>query len=334
MTRLSETQLTGGQNWTMAASGDCLTCQAQERANNKAPWSFLEGGRHLQGLARRAALACLLAIPAVIYGMELQKQTQDAFENYVRLTEVRIAGELHQLDKFLWVDTLPEPRQRMLYERLQHGQVVIERQETRDNGNPIQVPDGLAHHWVGIIFIPGATVPQTLALLQDYDNHYNIYKPEVTSSKLLHRSGDHFNIYLRLNKKKIITTVFNTEHEVTYYSVDDTHAFSRSYSTRIAEVENPGLSDEHEKPVGNDHGFLWRINAYWRFQEKDGGVYVQCEAVSLTRNVPTGTGWLIGPFIQDIPRESLSHTLASTRTALTSKTLVISITPMRSANIF
>jgi hypothetical protein len=319
MTRPSVTQLTSGKSSTVSPSHDYLSLRVRGKATGKRPWLFLEDGRHPQGFALRVALACMVAIPAVIYGMELQKQTQDAFENYVHLTEVRIAGELRHPDQFLWVDTLPEPRQRMLYERLQQGQLVIERLETRDNGKQIQTPDGLIHHWVGVIFIPGATLRQTLALLQDYDNHYNTYKPEVTSSKLLQRDGDHFNIYLRLYKKKIITTVFNTEHEVGYFSVDATRAYSRSYSTRIAEVENPGLSDEHEKPVGSDHGFLWRINAYWCFQEKGGGIYVQCEAVSLTRNVPRGTGWLIGPFIQDIPRESLTHTLVSTRTALAGK---------------
>ncbi len=299
----------------MASSNGCLPRQADVRETNTTTRFSLERGRHSQGFARWV-LAGWLAVPAVICGVELQKQTQDAFENYVHLTEVRIAGELHQSCQFLWVDTLPESRRHASYERLQQGQVVVDRLETRDNGKQIQIPDGLIHHWVGIIFIPRVTLPQTLALLQNYDSHYNIYKPEVTRSKLLQRDGDRFNIYLRLNKTKIITIVFNTEHEVRYYSLDDAHAYSSASSTRIVEVENPGLSDEREKPVGNDHGFLWRINAYWRFQAKDGGVYVQCEAVSLTRSVPTGAGWLVGPFIQDIPRESLSHTLVSTRIAL------------------
>jgi hypothetical protein len=61
---------------------------------------------------------------------------------------------------------------------------------------------------------------------------------------------------------------------------------------------------------------MWRLNSYWRFLEKDNGVYVQCEAISLTRDVPTGLNWLIGPFIESIPKESLEFTLQSTRNAV------------------
>ena len=113
-----------------------------------------------------------------------------------------------------------------------------------------------------------------------------------------------------------MTTVFNTEYDVRYSLLDPTHADSRSYSTRIAELENPGQPGEREKPPGEDHGFLWRLYSYWHFQQADGGTYIQCEAISLTRDVPTGLGWMIQPFIEKIPVESLRFTLTSTRDAL------------------
>ena len=87
--------------------------------------------------------------------------------------------------------------------------------------------------------------------------------------------------------------------------------YSRSYSTRIAEVD-----DGQELPPGEDHGFLWRLDSYWRFEERDGGVYLECEAISLTRSVPLGLGWLINPIIQSLPRDSLVNTLRETREAL------------------
>ena len=118
-------------------------------------------------------------------------------------------------------------------------------------------------------------------------------------------------------KKKVITVVMNTEHDVRYFPVSATREHSRSYTTRIAQVEDPGEPTEKEKPVGNDGGFLWRLYSYWRFEEKDGGVYVQCEALSLTRSIPVLVSWLVKPFVTSIPRESLVHTLTSTRTALT-----------------
>jgi hypothetical protein len=98
--------------------------------------------------------------------------------------------------------------------------------------------------------------------------------------------------------------------------LDATHASSTSYSTRIAQVENAGQPDERELPLGKDGGYLWRLNSYWRYFDSGNGVYVQCEAVSLTRDIPTGLNWLVSPFIQSVPKESLEFTLQSTRTAV------------------
>ncbi len=200
--------------------------------------------------------------------------------------------------------------------RLQRGDVVSERLETRDASGAIQTPGALIHHWVGTVFIPGATLQQVLALLQNYDHHSIDFAPEVTRSKLVARSGDDFKIYYRLTRKKIVTVVLDTEYDVHYQPLDATREQSYSYSTRIAEIEHPGGSNESALPAGDDHGFLWRLDSFWRFQEADRGVYVQCEAVSMTRDIPTGLNWLIGPFIERIPRESLEFTLRSTRAAV------------------
>ena len=114
----------------------------------------------------------------------------------------------------------------------------------------------------------------------------------------------------------MITTVLNTDHEITYFPLDATRQHSRSRSTRIAEVEGAGGRGEHELSPGEDHGLLWNLNSYWRFLERDGGVWIECEAISLTRGIPTGFGWLITPIVRDLPRESITHTLESTRRAL------------------
>jgi hypothetical protein len=50
-------------------------------------------------------------------------------------------------------------------------------------------------------------------------------------------------------------------------------------------------------------------------EERNGGVYVQSEVASLTRDIPTGLGWLVGSFVTSIPKETLLFTLASTRRA-------------------
>lgn len=278
-------------------------------------------------LALRLAVGCLMAAAASMAAAwpapaRLKPKTQDAFELYIRLTTARHDEELRRNAPSLWVDTLPEARRQQVYAQLQQGEVKIERLETRQDGKPMECPGGMIHHWVGVIFIPGATLERTLRLVQDYDNHATYYKPDVMRSKMLERRGNDFKVYLRFLRKKVITVVLNTEHEIHYFPVDATRAHSRSRTTRIAQVEDQDTPKERENPVGDDGGYLWRMDTWWRFVERDGGTYVQCEAVSLTRDIPPGLGWLIGPFVTGIPRESLMFTLTATRAALARKAAV------------
>ena len=153
-------------------------------------------------------------------------------------------------------------------------------------------------------------------MLQDYDHLPRYYHPEVLASRLLSRRGNDFHISIRLRKHKVVTVVLDTEYDVHYGQLDATHQYGFSRSTRIAEIANAGEPEEHALSEGHDHGFLWRLNTYWRFVQVPDGVFAQCEAISLTRDVPTGLGWMIGPFIQNIPRESLQFTLTATRDAV------------------
>lgn len=251
--------------------------------------------------------------PSISYAVELKPKTREAFDLYVRLTEDRIKSESGAGKPFLSIDELTAEQRKSVLERLRKGEVVIERKQTLKNGKEIDVPNGMIHHWMGIVFIPGATLKKTLALQQDYNHHAEIYQPNVTRSKLVGRKGDDFKIYYRLRQKKVITVVMDTDYDVFYESVSPTRERSRSISTRIQEIENAGEKDERAKPVDDGNGFMWRLNSYWRMEERDGGVYVQCEAVSLSRDIPTGLGWMIKGFVESVPRESLMFTLGRTR---------------------
>ena len=251
-----------------------------------------------------------------VMSADLEPQTLEAFNRYIQATEARIDKEVTRPGVFLYLEGLPEPK---CSEALAstRSDIYMDRLETHDaSGSAIEAPDGLIHHWIGAVFIPGATLGQVLDLAQDYNHHQDVYKPEVVRSQLIHHEGNNYQIYYRLRKKKVITVTLNTNHDVQYFPMDATHCRSRSVATRIAEVADAGQPGEHEKPIGHDGGFLWRMNSYWRFEEKDAGVYVEVESISLTRDIPTGLGWLIRPFVTSIPRESLLMTLGSTRTAI------------------
>ena len=202
------------------------------------------------------------------------------------------------------------------YARLKRGDIVVSRLVTRDAGRTIESPRGLIHHWTGTTLIPGATVERTVALMQGYDRYQDIYAPNVRRSRTIARQGDRFTVYLQLFMKKVIGVVLNTEYDVRYTRLTASRVHVRSYSTRIAEVRDPGTEAEAEAPVGNDSGFLWRFNNYCSLEGRAEGTYVQCESVSLSRAIPTGLGWIVGPFVTSIPRESLEFTLGSMRKTL------------------
>ena len=275
-------------------------------------------------LARRlmaVSLAAILLFVLPLKAADLQAQAAQNYARYIALTQAQVDAELAQSGSYLWVERLPEARRTEALAQLRSGGVVIEKLETLDDGKPIAVPGGLIHHWIGTAFVPGATLAQTLAFMQDYDHKVEYFKPDIVRSKILKHEGDDYFVLLRFYQKKIITTVIDTDQEVHYHVVDKTHAWSRSNATRVQEVDNPGKSDERLEPEGHDRGFVWKLNTFWRFEEKDGGTYLECQAISLSRDIPTGLGWMVGSFASSVPRESLTFTLTTARAALAKKTV-------------
>jgi len=260
-----------------------------------------------------AGLGLLVDPGGPLRAAELHPTTVAAFNKYASVTESQRVA----MPEFLWVEA--DAARRARAQELRRGGLLIERLETRDAGREIDVPDGLIHHWLGAVFVPDATIAQALGLLQDYDHHAEIYSPNVERSRLLSRDGDDFKLYLRFFMHKVITVVVDSDHEAHFRRLDATRAQSRIYSTRIAEVENPDTPQERERPVGQDGGYLWRLNSYWRLLERDGGVYLECESITLTRGIPFGLGWIVGPFVTSIPKETLTFTLETTRKALLSR---------------
>lgn len=245
------------------------------------------------------ALALLLADPG--------EDTRAGWKRSVELTEARISRELSSSAGFLATDFLPRARRQEAARALERGEVFTARLPVA-----VETRGGMVHHWLGAVLVPGVEVEDLVRWLQEYDEHRNRFD-EVEDSRLLSRDGDRFQIFLRLRRKKIVTVHYATEHEVVYRSHGSGRYSSVSRATRIAELENAGTSDEREKPPGRDHGFLWRLHSYWRFQQVPGGVVVECESLSLSRGIPAAVRWLVGPYLDSVPRESLESTLLPIR---------------------
>jgi len=260
--------------------------------------------------ARLLFFSIFISAQPVFASANLTPAATAAFDRYIELTEARMKGDLDPAH-FLQIDASPE-----LKAKVRAGETRIQPGVTRNNGKAIDVPNALIHDWMGTIFIPGAGIPQVKAVLQDYENYKVFYKPEVTESRVISHSGDEFDVFLRLYKKQVITVVLNTNYHVRYGMPDPQRMYVNSRSTRIAQVSDPKHPEAHEEPIGNDGGYLWRLNSYWRFEEADGGVYAECRAISLSRDVPALVGWAIRGFIEKFPKESMSSTLAGTKAAI------------------
>lgn len=264
---------------------------------------------------KTAVAHCLIICGLTYVGMAQHTQTTVAFDRYIAAAERRVTHARGKSDSFLKIGALAAEQRTQAMEQLRRGEVVIEKQ----GETPSEIPAGLIHDWVGTVLIPKVTVAQVLALIQDYDHSNQHYAPDVVKSRLVSHNGDDFQVFMRLHKHKVVTVVLDTDSNVHYGRLDATHQFSLSRSTRVSEIADPGSANEHTLPSGHDHGFMWRLNSYWAFEQVDDGVLVECEAISLTRDIPAGLAWMIGPFVNSIPRESLQFTLDATRKALAGK---------------
>jgi hypothetical protein len=251
--------------------------------------------------------ALVLMAPGRVQAVDLRKETVDAFDRYVSTLEAQLERRWHG-DGFLWSDSSPQRDQ------LQKGAVLV--QAGHGNGT-VTIKGGLIQDWMGAIFIPSTNLASVLNVAQNYARHNEIYKPEVASAQVRSHTGNDFSVYMRIVKSKFfLSDVLNTEHEIHFIPLDAKRVYSRAYSTRVAEVSDPGTPSEHELPVGKDRGLMWRLYGYWFYEERDGGVMVECESVTLTRDVPFGMGHLLSPIVHGLPSESLRKGLESTRRAV------------------
>jgi hypothetical protein len=262
-------------------------------------------------LSRSLAWLAMIAASALCFsGLAFAEPTPTAtasFNTYVSTVESRIAQQHQGAGSFLaQVDQA----------RLRNGELIIEKLAP---ASPAGFPGAMLHHWRGTAFAPGAKAADFERLMRNFNAYPQYYAPEVMQAKILSQQGNRYQVVMRVKQHHVITVVMDTAYDVTFAHPDRSEAqrgYSISRSTRISEIESAGTPEERALPPNDDHGFLWQLNTYWNYEERDSGLYMQIESVSLTRSIPTGLGWVIGPFVESVPRESLEFTLRSTSNAL------------------
>ncbi len=254
----------------------------------------------------------VLAAPAA-EAAQLESDTVAAWHAYVQATEQRIARELGSPDGFLVLDFSPSPvRTRGA---LRGGDIgVVKMASPGRSGRALAVPNGLVHHWRGSVFIPGITLDDVLAHVAN-PTARNTAQEDVLDTRVLERGPGMLRLFLRLQRSQVVTVVYDTEHAIHYARHGRTRASSTSVATRIVEVANAGTSSERARPAGQDRGFLWRLNSYWRYEQTEDGVIVECESISLSRTVPSLLASTIRPLVDQMARSSMARTLAAMRVA-------------------
>ncbi len=262
-----------------------------------------------------AAVATLaIALPAHASGEAvLQAKTARDFAKYVAAVEARRTQDITNREPFLDIERQSPAQLARTMEALKRGEVVVSRGAARDaSSNEIAVDGGLINHWRGTVFVPNVTVDQLLKVLQEpqTDKHK---QEDVLSSRVISRDEHTQKVFLRLRRTKFVTVVYDTEYDVEYRRLTPDRAFSNSISTKVVEIENAGTPKERTLPEGDDHGYMWRLNSYWRYKQIDGGVVVEIESLTLSRSLPAIIGPLIRPIVNSTARESMTRTLASVR---------------------
>ena len=245
----------------------------------------------------------------------------EKFNTYIAKVEARLAAQHRSPNTFMTVGTAGQS-EGTSDSRLHKGDLIIEKLIPSGEAD---LPGAMLHDWRGTAFIPGATVADFERLMQNFNAYPQVFSPQVTQARILtdpaarpevDHSQRHLTALMRVRQHHVITVVLDTTYDVNFGRLDADHAYSISRSTHISEIASPGTAKERALTGSEEHGFLWRLNTYWSCEQRDGGIYVQIESASLTRSIPSGLGWVIRPFVESVPRDSLEFTLHAVCNAL------------------
>jgi hypothetical protein len=243
------------------------------------------------------------------YAAQPSPAAVSAFSTYAASVEARLAQQHRQPRGFLAFPASVDQND----SRLRRGELIVERLTPPTEK---KLSGAMLYHWRGTAFAPGAKAADFERIMRDFNAYPQHFSPQVVQARVLSQQNDHIQAIMRVRQKHVITVVMDTSYDIAYGRLDRQHGYSISRSAKIDEIDSAGMPGEHALTPNEQHGFLWRLNTYWSYEERDGGLYMQIESISLTRSIPTGLGWAIGPFVESVPRESLEFTLRSVCNAL------------------
>jgi len=264
-----------------------------------------------QTAALWAIALVILLVPIKGRADNLRLETLKAWEEYVEEADGQMQERLNPDHPFLFSDEAPGRAA-----KLRNGEIVV---SSAGPYIPKRVPSGLIHDWIGAVFIPNATLHDVLPVVRDYGRYKDFYRPAVIDSRAIStgESEDRFSMLL-MNKSVVLKTALDSDYRSSYFRVNDQRWYSVSETTRIQEITSYRTGGQHTLPEDEGTGLIWRIYSITRFEERDGGVYIELEAIVLSRDIPVSLRWMVDPIVRQVSRESLMTSLGQTKDAVQS----------------
>jgi hypothetical protein len=259
-----------------------------------------------------AGYLCSCLVVSASQAAELKEETIKSWDEYIQASRGQMQDRLRPNGRFLWVDEEPQRNR-----QVRAGKILV---SPGSQKVPQPVTSGLIHDWIGAAFIPGATLDDVLAVVRDYDRYKVFYKPNVIDSKSLSTDDapDAYSMLL-VNRQVVGTVALNGEYEACFLQLTDKQWYSVSYTTRIQEIRDYAKPGERKLPPGEGNGYIWRGYSMGRYEERDGGVYVEQETIALSRDIPAALRWVAEPIIRQVSKKELVISLQQTEEAVRSR---------------
>lgn len=253
-------------------------------------------------------LLAALLFPVEVDAANLKGETVAAWNDRVQSVTASLRDRVRPGGNFLWIYESPDR-----VANVHNGEIIV----AAPGRSPLKVPGGLIHHWVAAAFVPGVKLDDMLAVTQDYDHYQEFYQPSVIASKTIVRedSDDYFSMRL-MNQAFFLKTTLDADYQATNVRLDGRRFYSISHSTRVQEIEDYNQPGERRFPEGEGSGYIWKLLSVIRMEERGDGVYLEVEAVALSRDIPGPLRFVVDPIIRRVARNSMLISIEQTKEAV------------------
>ena len=253
------------------------------------------------------ALSCASLTAALIPILHLDDKTLQAFDSYIAHFEKEALAPYLASGK-MWMDGASCC---MRSSSFPTGRPVV---DSRENGD---VANGSIHHFSGALHVDGGTIDDMRRIMEDYPAYPKYFKPDVTKGSGSPEADstpadEHYLSHLTLSETTLwIAVQYDCTYDTHYRRLNPDHWLSKSTSSSVKEYRDARNPAQGYFPEGDDHGFVWRTNTYWFVRQRNGGVDLELDSITLSRPNPPGFGWYGGKRSHDAVEKMLRDTKAA-----------------------